>query len=56
MIKALWDRLFRMHSERSRRRLADELEDIAEHCANLKVLDDRPADEILGYVECGLPR
>ena len=38
------------------RRLADELEDIAEHCANLPVLDGRPAEEILGYDEVGLPR
>jgi antitoxin VapB len=36
--------------------LADELEEIAEHCASLPVLDSRPADEILGYDEHGLPR
>jgi antitoxin VapB len=36
--------------------LADELEAIAEHCANLPVLDPRSADEILGYNEHGLPR
>jgi len=33
--------------ERSRRRLADELDDIARHCARLPVHDGRPADEIL---------
>jgi antitoxin VapB len=54
--KALRDRLARVRRERSRRRLADELEAIAEHCANLPVLDARPADEILGYDEHGLPR
>lgn len=37
-------------------RLADELDDIALHCASLPVLDPRPADEIVGYDEDGLPR
>jgi antitoxin VapB len=54
--KALRDRLARVRRERSRRRLADELEEIAAHCASLPVLDRRPADEILGYDEHGLPR
>ena len=54
--KALRDRLARVRRERSRRRLADELEEIAAHCAGLPVLDNRPADEILGYDEHGLPR
>jgi antitoxin VapB len=35
---------------------ADELEQIAEHCASLPVLDSRRAEEILGYDEVGLPR
>jgi antitoxin VapB len=56
LVKALRDRLVRVRRERSRRRLADELEEIAEHCASLPVLDDRPAEEILGYDEAGLPR
>ncbi|MEP7363973.1 MAG: type II toxin-antitoxin system VapB family antitoxin [Acidobacteriota bacterium] len=54
--KALRDRLERVRRERSRRRLADELEQIAEHCARLPVIDPRSADEILGYDENGLPR
>ena len=54
--KALRDRLARLRRERSRRRLADELDDIARHCARLPVHDGRPADEILGYDEHGLPR
>ena len=54
--KALRDRLVRVRLERRRRRLADELEEIAEHCASLPVLDGRPAGEILGYDERGLPR
>jgi antitoxin VapB len=56
VIRALRDRLARVRRGRSRRRLADELEEIAEHCASLPVLDSRPADEILGYDEHGLPR
>jgi len=54
--KALRDRLARLRRERSRRRLADELDQIAEHCASLPVLDARRAEEILVYDENGLPR
>jgi len=53
--KALRDRLARVRRERSGRRLADELDDIARHCASLPVRDPRPADEILGYDESGVP-
>jgi len=38
------------------RRLADELDEIALHCARLPVLDARTPDEILGYEEHGTPR
>jgi antitoxin VapB len=55
VIKALRDRLARVRRERSKRRLADELEEIAKHYESLPVLDDRYADEILGYDENGLP-
>jgi len=54
--KALRDRLARVRRERTQRRLADELEEIALHCGNLPLLDRRSADEILGYDEDGLPR
>ena len=54
--KALRDRLVRVRLERTKRRLADELEEIAEHCASLPVLDSRRAEEILGYDDSGLPR
>lgn len=54
--KALRDRLARVRRDRARRRLADELEEIAEHCAGLPVLDGRRAEDILGYDEHGLPR
>lgn len=49
--------------DKSHRRRAAEIEDIvsqldaiAEHYAQLRRLDHRPADEILGYDENGLPR
>ena len=54
--RALRDRLTRLRRERSGRRLADELDDIARHCVVLPVRDPRSADEILGYDERGLPR
>jgi antitoxin VapB len=54
--KALRDRLNRLRRERSGRRLADELDEIARHCASLPVLDARKADDILDYDEHGLPR
>jgi len=53
---ALRDRLERLRRERCERPLADELDEIARHCASLPVLDSRPADEILGYDDHGLPR
>ncbi|MGO8674210.1 MAG: type II toxin-antitoxin system VapB family antitoxin [Capsulimonadaceae bacterium] len=43
--KSLDDRAVRM----------EELLEIAEHCASLPVLDNRSADEILGYDCHGLP-
>lgn len=54
--EALRNRLNRLRRERARRRLADELDEIALHCARLPVQDPRAADEILGYDEHGLPR
>ncbi|HUJ32233.1 MAG TPA: type II toxin-antitoxin system VapB family antitoxin [Candidatus Acidoferrum sp.] len=56
VIKALRDRLARVRRERAKRRLADELEDIAKQYESLPVLDHRSADEIIGYDENGLPR
>jgi antitoxin VapB len=52
---ALRDRLERLRRLRSGRRLAEELDEIALHCASLPVLDSRDAEEILGYDEQGLP-
>jgi antitoxin VapB len=55
--QALRDRLARLRRERTRRRrLADELDEIAVHCSRLPVLDSRTPEEILGYDEHGLPR
>jgi antitoxin VapB len=54
--QALRDRLARLRRERTRRPLADELDEIALHCAGLPVQDARKAEEILGYDERGLPR
>jgi antitoxin VapB len=54
--RALRDRLLRVRRERRGRRLADELDEIALRCSRLPVLDERPADEILGYDDDGLPR
>jgi antitoxin VapB len=54
--KALRDRLTRLRRDRTGRRLADELDEIARHCASLPVRDLRPPDEIVGYDDRGLPR
>ena len=53
--QALRDRLERVRRRRSGRRLADELDEIAKHCASLSVIDDRQPDEIIGYDAQGLP-
>ena len=53
--RALRDRLARVRRERSQRRLADELEEIARHCASLPVLDPGTTEEILGHDSQGLP-
>lgn len=55
--QALRERLERVRKARARkRRLADQLDEIALHCAALPLLDRRSADEIMGYDETGLPR
>jgi antitoxin VapB len=53
--RALRDRLARVARERQGRRLADELDEIALHCARRPVRDARTADEILGYDDTGVP-
>jgi len=52
---ALKERLARLKGTRRRRPLRDDLREIGRRCAALPTLDDRPADEILGYDDRGLP-
>jgi antitoxin VapB len=52
---AVQERLERLRAARTRRSLADELDEIALRCAALPVLDERPEEEILGYDAHGLP-
>ena len=47
VIKALRDRLVRVRRQRPKRRLAEDLNEIARRTAELPVLDPRPADAIL---------
>jgi len=54
--QALRARLARLRRERAGRRLADELDDIGRHCAQLPVMDRRTTDETLGYDDNGVPR
>jgi len=54
--RALEERLERTRRTRGQKRLVDEINEIADHCSSLPVLDARSADEILGYDEIGLPR
>jgi len=53
---ALKHYLARLRRRASGRRLADDLDAIAQHCSSLPVRDRRSADEILGYDEHGIPR
>jgi antitoxin VapB len=56
VIQALRERLERVRRTRSKRGLADDLDEIALHCAALPLLDRRSDDQIMGYDEHGLPR
>jgi antitoxin VapB len=48
-------RRVRLREAAKRRRLADRLDEIADHCAALPVRRDRSIDEILGYDDRGMP-
>ncbi len=52
---ALRECLARHKRQQTGRQLADELDEIAHHCAALPVLDDRCDEDILGYDAHGLP-
>lgn len=52
---AVRERLERLRASAAGPRLADELDEIAGRFAALTVLDDRSAEEIVGYGENGLP-
>lgn len=52
---AVRERLERIRGNRSLPDLVEEMNAIADRVALLPVLDDRPADEILGYGPDGLP-
>ena len=54
--KALRERLERVRRVRTKRRIADELDEIARHCAALPIRDGRSANDLLGYDSNGLPR
>lgn len=56
IVVALRERLARLRGRPRRRRLRDELKEIAQRCAHLPTLDDRPAEEILAYDQRGLLR
>ncbi len=54
--EALRDKLAQIKRQQAGWRLADELDEIAQHCNSLPVLDNRDADEILGYDEHGVAK
>src|SRR2546427_2271563 len=56
VVVALRERLARLRGRSKRRRLRDELREIAQRCAQLPTLDDRSDKEILRYDERGLAR
>jgi antitoxin VapB len=56
VIKALRERLEReQRKEQTVESLVEDLMEIGRHCVALPLLDGRPANEILGYDENGLP-
>ena len=53
--RAIEQRLAQVETSSGAIRLADDLDHIAVHCANLPRLDRRSAEQIIGYDEHGLP-
>jgi antitoxin VapB len=56
VVVALRERLARLRGRARRRRLRDELREIAHRCAQLPPLDNRPSEDVLGCDERGSPR
>jgi antitoxin VapB len=54
--RALEERLARVRRSRSTYRLERAVRRVQERLAELPVIDARPADELLGYDEHGVPR
>ena len=54
--EALRERLDMLKRRKRRRSVADQLDEIAKHCASLPVIDTCRAEDILGYDEHGLPK
>jgi antitoxin VapB len=53
--KSLEERFERLHNERRRRFVREEIEEILKRVDALPVLDPRSPEEIIGYDENGLP-
>ena len=53
--RAAEERLLRLRHQHPERRMADDIIEIGKRCAALPDLDQRSADEIIGYDEWGLP-
>ncbi|MGE5358915.1 MAG: type II toxin-antitoxin system VapB family antitoxin [Bacteroidales bacterium] len=56
IINALKERLRRERGRVRTKRLREDLRAIRKRCSGLPVLDNRRADEILGYDDHGVPR
>ena len=54
--KALQERLERLHNEKRRRFVREEIEEILKRVHALPVLDPRSPEEIIGYDEYGAPK
>ena len=54
--KSLEERWERLKARRRSRVLSRQIEDILQRVDAMPTIDNRPADEILGYDEHGLPR
>ncbi len=57
VINALRERLEReVRKDQAVETVVEDVMEIGRHCAALPLLDERPADQILGYDENGLPQ